>query len=133
MTGHGCEEADGCMFADECPHLTSCRIADDGLGELTAVCREELTDLWYDLNEARRTAQNGRWSIQCEYIQGRIEKLTKLVGPTSWESIQIGLIEDGLYQKINRDLGFEVQPDMARVAEVRAGISRHPFRQQEGS
>lgn len=89
--------------------------------------------LWYDLHAARQSAQNGRWSIQCEYIQGRIEKLTKLVGPTPWGSIQIGLIEDGLYQKINRDLGSEVLPDMARVAEVRERISQHPFRQREGT
>lgn len=113
---HGCEEAD---------------VGDEPSAEalVTEVVREELAHLWYDLHEAVRSALNGRWSIQCDYIQGRIEKLTKLVGPTPWESIQIGLIETGVYQKINRDLGFDIQPDMARVAEVRARSSTHPFQQ----
>jgi hypothetical protein len=98
--------------------------------ELTTAIREELECLWHDLQEARLRATNGRWSIECGGVQDRIEKLTRLVGATAWESVPISLVEDGLYQRINRDLGLYVNPDMARVAEVRAAANRHPFQRQ---
>lgn len=98
--------------------------------ELATVVREELDDLWSDLQEARLRAANGRWSMECDHVQSRIEKLTRLVGPTQWESVPLRLVEDGLYQRIHLDLGFEVDIDMARVAEARAAANRHPFQKQ---
>lgn len=87
-----------------------------------AVC-EELRDLWCDLNRAQSHAVNGEWSIECDNLEERIKTLTPLVGATSWEEIQIALLENGVYQRIHADLGIAVEPDMERVAQVRASIN----------
>lgn len=84
--------------------------------------RGELVDLWYDLHQARRSAYNGVWSIQCGDLVARIMKLTALVGPTPWEQLQIDLVEDGVYQQVLAALGLAVDVDMAAVAEHRRYI-----------
>jgi hypothetical protein len=92
---------------------------------LVAVAREELACLWYDLHEARMYAINGKWSMKCDSLVERIKDLTLLVGPTPWEEIQIPLLGLGIYQRVHAELGIdvsEVQPDMERVAGVRAGL-----------
>ncbi|MEU4967753.1 hypothetical protein [Streptomyces smyrnaeus] len=85
---------------------------------------EELADLWRDLDNARRFAVNGEWSMQCDWLEERIKRLTPLVGPTPWEEIQISLLERGIYQRIHADLGIDVAVDMERVAKVRESIAR---------
>jgi hypothetical protein len=84
--------------------------------------REELAYLWSDLSNARHSAINGSWSIACDSIMHRIKALTTLVGPTPWDEIKIELLEAGIYQRIHAELGIEVQPDMGRVAQVRARL-----------
>ena len=91
---------------------------------LEAAVREELANLWFDLDAARRSAVNGEWSMQCDYLEQRIKKLTLLVGATPWEEIQLPLLEHGIYQRIHADLDIEVSPDMGKVAQVRESINR---------
>jgi len=93
------------------------------LERLKTAVREELADLWCDLNRAQSYAINGQWSIQCDNLEERIKNLTPLVGATPWDEIQIVLLENGVYQRIHADLGITVEPDMERVAQVRARIS----------
>lgn len=97
-------------------------------GELETAAREELVDLWADLHEAKRVAHDGQWSIGCAGLAERIKRLTLLVGPAPWEQIQIGLLEDGTYQRLHAAWGFKVTVDMARVAEVRATIDASRWR-----
>lgn len=92
--------------------------------KLRRACRKELDHLWYDLADAVNTSVNGRWSIKCDGLVGRIKRLTRLVGPTPWETVRIPLIESGVYQRLHAELGIEVSPDMARIAVVRASIDR---------
>ncbi|WP_030168860.1 hypothetical protein [Streptomyces sp. NRRL S-813] len=94
------------------------------VAQLEEAIREELADLWFDLNAACHSALNGEWSMQCDYLERRIKKLTPLVGATPWEEIQLPLLEQGTYQRIHADLGIEVSPDMEKVAEVRESINR---------
>ena len=90
---------------------------------LREAIREELANLWADLDNAHRNALNGQWSIGCEDIAGRIEKLSRLVGPTPWQEVQIRLLENGVYQRLHAEWGIETPPvDMATLAEVRASI-----------
>jgi hypothetical protein len=93
------------------------------MSELEDAAREELADLWADLDREIRYAYTGDWSIGCENIKERIHRLTRLVGPTPWEQVQISLLERGVYQRINAEVGYEVEVDMQRVAEVRAVIN----------
>lgn len=95
----------------------------DELAALRDAVREEVADLWRDLNSAQSRAINGRWSIECDNLEERIKNLTPLVGATPWEEIQIALLENGVYQRIHADLGITVEPDMARVAKVRTQIN----------
>lgn len=91
--------------------------------KLAAVARTELIYLWGDLEEARRSAYNGVWSMGCDSAVDRIKALTAVVGPTGWRDIQLPLLELGIYQRINAEMGIdspEVQPDMAVVAELLA-------------
>jgi hypothetical protein len=89
---------------------------------LEDAARWELELLWDDLNNARRYAANGAWSMGCDHLVSRIGMFTRLVGPTPWEKIQIPLLEDGTYQRIHAELGVEAEVDMGRVAETRRRI-----------
>lgn len=91
--------------------------------KLRKAARFELECLWSDLETARTNAiQPGTWTIQCENLEYRIKKLTKLVGPTPWEKIQVTLLELGIYQRIHGELGIDAPVDMDQVAETRAYI-----------
>jgi hypothetical protein len=91
---------------------------------LEEAAREQLAYLWGDLDEARRYAHNGTWSLKCDALVERIKDLTALVGATPWDQIQIPLLELGIYQRIHAELGIEVQPDMTRVAQMRAELDK---------
>jgi hypothetical protein len=94
--------------------------------KLEAVAREELACLWGDLEIARQYAINGTWSVNCDNITQRIKDLTAVIGPTPWDEIQIPLLELGIYQRTHAELDIdapEVQPDMDRVAKVRASMN----------
>lgn len=60
---------------------------------------------WHDLLDAQRRAINGRYSIDCESIVGRIAGLTRLMGPISWESVPVALLLNGWYERINEACG----------------------------
>ena len=92
---------------------------------LIEVAREELACLWRDLEDARGSAISGQWSIRCDNLVDRMKDLTLLVGPTPWDELPITILESGIYQRIHAAWGIDgpdVQPDMARVAEVRARL-----------
>lgn len=95
---------------------------------LDDAARWELELLWNDLHVARRSAANGEWSIRCDHLAARIQMFTRLVGPTPWEKIQIPLLEDGTYQRIQAEIGVHAEVDMARVAETRRSIDERTSR-----
>lgn len=95
--------------------------------KLEAVACEELANLWGDLDQARRYAHNGEWSVRCDGLTERIKNLTRVIGPTPWGQVQIPLLELGIYQRIHSELGIdvpEVHPDMDTVAAMRADLDR---------
>ncbi|MEK2474017.1 hypothetical protein [Streptomyces noursei] len=104
------------------------------LETLRAAIRDELESLWDDLDTARSSALNGHWSTTCDFLVDRIKKLTSLVGPTSWRSIQLPLLEDGIYQRVHRELGVDAPVDMEAVAQERirnAKAREHMIREAE--
>jgi hypothetical protein len=90
--------------------------------QLTAAIRDELESLWCDLHEAISRAIRCTWSIEALSVKERIQALTKLVGPTPWESIQLPLIEAGVYQRVHSEIDMDAPVDMRRVAETRRSI-----------
>lgn len=87
--------------------------------------RHELLSLWADLEQARRYAINRTWSRDCARLVHRIIRLTLIVGPISWEEIDISLLETGIYQAVHDALKIDYPaPDMEQVAEVRKLIGR---------
>jgi hypothetical protein len=93
---------------------------------LTAAVREELVMLWGDLTSAVRYAANGSWSIQCDNLAERITVLSRLVGPTPWDEIDVGTLLSGVYERVHREAGIEVPPiDWERVRQVDEGL-RNP-------
>lgn len=77
---------------------------------------------WGDLQSARSSALNGRWSIECEYLVCRIVGLTKLVGPTGWGDVPVNLILDGVYEQVHEAVGIPVllsESDRRRAREVK--------------
>lgn len=83
--------------------------------------RWQLQLAWSDLDDARRSALNGRWSIKCEHAVTQIVGLTRLVGPTPWEAIPVDLILDGIYELIHEAIGTPSplsDEDRQRVREV---------------
>lgn len=87
---------------------------------LRAALIEELSCLWTDLQTARRNAYKDNWSMQCDWIEGRIKAITPLVGPTSWRQLDIQLIEDGVYQRIHEEIGVDAPYDEEGVRKHRA-------------
>jgi hypothetical protein len=100
---------------------------------LRAALTEELSCLWTDLQTARRDAINGRWSMHCDWIEGRIKTITPLVGPTPWTELDIQLIEDGVYQRIHEEIGVDAPYDEDGVQGHRAYLdaSAGPVRPDE--
>jgi hypothetical protein len=92
------------------------------LETLRTALRDELACLWSDLQAARRSAHRDSWSLQCDWIEGRIKKITPLVGPTPWTELNIGLIEDGVYQRIHAEIGVEAPYDEDGVRKHRAWL-----------
>ena len=87
--------------------------------DLTQAVRDELVQLWGDLAGAVRHAHNGCWSVQCENVAERITILSRLVGPTGWGHIDVGLLLDGVYERVYREAGIEVPPiNWERVREL---------------
>jgi hypothetical protein len=60
---------------------------------------------WGDLESARKSALNGRWSMTCDGHVERIVGLTRLVGILSWEHVSVDLILDGVYERIHEAMG----------------------------
>ncbi|WP_073448052.1 hypothetical protein [Streptomyces yunnanensis] len=89
------------------------------LETLRAAVRDELESLWDDLDTARRNALNGHWSMTCDFLVDRIKKLTSLVGPTPWRSIQLPLLEAGNYQRVHRELDADAPVDIEAAARDR--------------
>jgi hypothetical protein len=96
---------------------------DDYPDDLTRAARDELESLWDDLYAARRHGINTGWSIQCHQLAYRIVRLSRLVGPTLWEAIQIDLLYDGVYERVHQDAGIDYPSiDWQRVDAVKARI-----------
>lgn len=89
---------------------------------LRAALRDELACLWTDLQNARRDAYEDDWSMDCEWIAERIKTITRLVGPTPWTELDIGLIEDGVYQRIHAEIGVDAPYDEEGVRRHRARL-----------
>lgn len=98
------------------------------LETLREALAEELSYLWTDLQSARRDALNGSWSMGCDWFESRIKTLTPLVGPTSWEKLDIQLIEDGVYQRIHQELGIDAPYDDEGVRKHRASLDESTAR-----
>ena len=89
------------------------------LETLRNALRDELSCLWTDLQTARRSAYKDGWSMHCDWIVERIKTITPLVGPTSWRQLDIGLIEDGVYQRIHEEIGVAAPYDEEGVRNHR--------------
>lgn len=101
------------------------------IDQIQHAIKEELVCLWSDLSEHMESAIKGRWSIACDNTEHRIKRLTPLVGPTSWDEVSISLLEFGVYQRIHEEMGITVNPDMDRVAQVRASIEERNRKMQD--
>ena len=81
--------------------------------------RDELVNLWSDLGEQRSHALDGVWSMGCNWVTGRIVRLTRLVGPTPWEKVPTTLLLDGTYAGILDQIGVPYErPDLDEVVRV---------------
>lgn len=77
---------------------------------------------WADLQAARASAMNGRWSMACDAQVDRIVGLTRLVGPLPWEAVDVDLLLDGVYERIHEAVGVPTplsDGDRRRAQEVK--------------
>ena len=58
---------------------------------------KELVCLWHDLGDARDSAHNRDWSMQCDNLAERIREATQLVGPVPWDEVPATWILDGTF------------------------------------
>src|SRR5687768_6685865 len=107
------------LTAADLAHRWRERTVTESVAESVAECRPDAKEYatpeaalrwllvlaWSDLEEARRNAINGRWSMACDGQVARIVGLTRLVGPTGWEHIPVPLIIDGVYERIHELIG----------------------------
>lgn len=96
---------------------------EDHPDDLVAAVRIELAHLWYDLGQARQSAHNGVWSVQCDNLAYRIVMLSRIVGACPWGDIDVDVLLDGLYARIHDEAGIPYpEIDWVRVREVKASI-----------
>lgn len=98
-------------------------LGDDEPTTLEEAVRQHLPLLWSDMTTATREAMNGVWSIRCGNLAHRIVTLSRFVGPTPWEEIDVTLLLNGVYQKVYDEAGIAYPPiDFERVVAVRRRI-----------
>lgn len=86
--------------------------AAEPLAAIEVVLRDELINLWTDLNQAYGEAQDTIWSAGCDWLVRRIIRLTRLVGPAAWQEIRGPLLLNGIYEGIMTSAGVEFErPD----------------------
>jgi hypothetical protein len=73
------------------------------------VCRDELESLWHDLGTEIRFAINCTWSLGAVNRKQRIQRLTRLVGPTPWQKVPPDLLANGIYEQVHREIGVSVE------------------------
>ncbi len=83
---------------------------DDYPTDPVAAIRVELAHLWHDLSEARRSALNGVWSMQCDNLVYRIVMLSRVASATPWGEVGVDVLLDGLYERLHREAGIEYPP-----------------------
>lgn len=79
---------------------------------------------WGDLQQARGRALNGVWSMECDNVIDQIVGITSLVGPEPWESVNVSLILDGLYERIHEAAGYPTPLSDADRARAQAVMDR---------
>jgi hypothetical protein len=90
---------------------------------LEAAVRDEIANLWNDLDEAMRMARNGHWSIGCDNYAGRVIRLSRLAGPVSWENVPFTMLLGGTYHRLLADAGIEhVEPGEDDLQKMREWI-----------
>lgn len=99
--------------------------ATEEYGTPDSALRHLLELAWNDLYSVRRRALNGRWSMDCDSQVCRIIGLTRLVGPLSWEHIQVDLLLDGVYERIHEAIGMPTPLQDDDWRRVRAVKERH--------
>lgn len=70
--------------------------------------RNELENLWSDLDQAIHYALNGQWSMGCGWFTERIVTITQRVGVTPWEKVPMTLLLSETYQGIMTSAGYTV-------------------------
>jgi hypothetical protein len=76
---------------------------EDTPDSLEAAVRDEIANLWNDLDNAIRMAHNGEWSVGCDNYAGRIIRLSRLAGPLSWENVPFTMLLSGTYHRMLAD------------------------------
>ena len=96
---------------------------DEEPATLEEASRWELVCLWSDLDSAIDRGINTNWSMECDWLLDRIKMFTQFVGPTSWETVPITILESGVFQRLLGEMGHTVEVDMEKVAEIRREIN----------
>lgn len=85
--------------------------------------RDELVNLWTDLDHAVSYAYNGRWSMGCDNITGRIIRLSRVAGAIPWQQVPYPLLLSGTYHGILADAGIEhAEPGEDDLRKMQAWI-----------
>lgn len=94
----------------------------ESFATLEEAAADELMRLWGDLHHQMRDARDGCWSVGCESVAHRIAVLTKALGKAArWQTMDIELLESGVYQRFHDLMGIPYQqPDMGVIARMRA-------------
>lgn len=81
----------------------------------------ELRCLWNDLDQAIRSAADGRWSVRCDNVVERIVRLTRHLGrPAPAREVPMTLLAHGVYRQVHEAMGVEApvtDEEMARAEE----------------
>jgi hypothetical protein len=88
-------------------------------GSLEEAARNELANLWCDLERAVKEANRGGWSTGCIGLANRIRSLTRLVGPARWGEVPFALVDSGLFQRLHAEWEVPVEIDSAEFAAFR--------------
>jgi hypothetical protein len=86
-------------------YAISLALSEDSPESLDEAARQEQDCLWTDLDSAIRNAINGEWSMQCDWLVGRIAVLAKLTGYITVQEAISSTFPPVLYGEIVEAIG----------------------------
>lgn len=105
-----------------------------GEQDLRDVLLEELIYLWGDFADAYRASRTDppETSMGCEHLIGRIQTVTKLVGPIDPAKVAMPFLLTGMYERVHAEIGITVTVPEVIMQQAREYVANGKLEASRG-